>query len=125
MAVSKAYLEFIGEQLAALGHVTSRKMFGGAAVYVDGDIIALIADDVLFLKADETTQPDFISEGCGPFTYMTKDGEHSLNTYWRAPDRLFDDIDAMHDFARKALKASRRAATQKKPAAKSKSSKRK
>ena len=120
MAVSKDYLEFIREQLSALGHITTRKMFGAAGVYIDGDIVALVADDVLFLKADATTQPSFTSEGCGPFTYMTKDGAHTLNTYWRAPDRLFDDIDAMHQFARTALAVSRRA-----PAKKHKPSKRK
>ena len=120
MAVSEVYLEFIREQLSVLGHITTRKMFGAAGVYIDGDIVALITDDVLYLKADETTQPDFVAEGCGPFTYMTKDGEHTLNTYWRAPDRLFDDIDAMHEFARAALAVSRRMPAKQKKAARTK-----
>ena len=66
-------------------------MFGGAGVFVDGLMIALISDDVIYLKADAETIPAFEREGLGPFSYATKDGEHTLDSYWRMPDRLYDD----------------------------------
>jgi DNA transformation protein len=37
------------EQMADFGFVTARRMFGGAGIYRDGMMFALIADDVLYL----------------------------------------------------------------------------
>lgn len=62
MAVSADYLSYVLEQLEPL-RATARKMFGGAGIYVDGVFCALIDDDVLFLKSDETTREDFLARG--------------------------------------------------------------
>ena len=42
-------------------------MFGGAGIFADGMMIALVADGVIYLKADEETVPRFEAEGLGPF----------------------------------------------------------
>ena len=38
-------------------------MFGGAGIFADGLMIALVADGVIYLKADEQTIPAFEREG--------------------------------------------------------------
>lgn len=119
MAVSQALIDTLAETLRPLGHITVRKMFGGAALYCDGQVFALIADDVLHLKVDAETRPAFEAEGCGPFTYATKDGVHELGSYHRAPDRLLDDDDDLRRWVRDAIAVGRRAA-QAKPAKKAK-----
>lgn len=103
MPVSNGFLELACELLAPLGHVTVRKMFGGASLYCDGTIFALIDDDVLYLKADESTKARFESEGLKPFTYEGQTGPVSMS-YWRAPERLYDDADEMLEWARDALR---------------------
>lgn len=102
MTTSPEYRAFVEEQLAPLGPVTIRAMFGGAGVYSDGVMFALIADDELYFKADETTVPDFEAEGCGPFTYESK-GKPIRMSYWKCPERLFEDPDEMADWARRAI----------------------
>lgn len=102
MAVSNAFIEMLQEMLAPMGHITARRMFGGASLYCDGTLFALIDDDELFLKADTTTQKRYEDEGLKPFTYEGQTGPVSMS-YWRAPERLFDDNDAMLDYAREAL----------------------
>jgi DNA transformation protein and related proteins len=42
-----------------------------------------------------------------PVTYETTDGQNTLFTYWRCPDRLFDDSEAMIEWARRAIEISR------------------
>lgn len=100
--------EYIAELFAGFGPVAVRRMFSGAGVFADGLMIALVVDGVIFLKADAQTIPDFESEGLGPFSYKTKDGERTLNSYWRMPERLYDEPDELADWARRAMETARR-----------------
>jgi DNA transformation protein len=111
MAVSTAFLDLLRDLLARLGPVTARRMFGGASIYADGILFALVDDDVLYLKADQTTQLRYEAEGLRPFTYEGQTGPVSMS-YWRAPERLYDEPDEMLEWAREALTV---AARSKKP----------
>jgi DNA transformation protein and related proteins len=95
----------IRELFAAFGPVSVRRMFGGAGIFVDGTMFALVHDGVIYLKADERNAPDFEREGLGPFTYMRKGERASLSSYRRMPDRLYDDPDELAAWARAALAA--------------------
>ena len=53
MSSDKEYVDFIVEQMAQAGLVTSRKMFGEFAIYNDGKVVALICDNQLFVKPTE------------------------------------------------------------------------
>ncbi len=68
MAVSSEYKAFVAEQLEPLGPVTTRNMFGGAGVYLDGLMFGLIANETLYFKVDDRNRVDYESEGLGPFT---------------------------------------------------------
>jgi DNA transformation protein len=102
--------DWIVELFAAFQPVTVRRMFGGAGIFVEGTMFALIDEGVIFLKADEGTISDFKREGLGPFTYSTKAGTRSLTSYWRIPGRLYDEPDELALWAARALEAARRAA---------------
>lgn len=59
MAVSSDYADYIKELMAPLGPVTVRRMFGGAGIFADGLMIALVAGDTLYLKADGESRVNF------------------------------------------------------------------
>ena len=102
--------DHISELFAAFGRVDVRTMFGGAGIYADRVMFGLIVDDVIYLKTDERSAARYEREGCGPFTYDTKRGERVLKSYWRMPDRLYDEPEELADWAKAALEAARRAA---------------
>jgi DNA transformation protein and related proteins len=102
MAVSNGFLDLVRELLGPLGHMTIKKMFGGASIYADGILFALVDDDVLYLKADDATKARYESEGLKPFTYEGQTGPVSMS-YWRAPERLYDEPDDMLEWAREAI----------------------
>jgi DNA transformation protein len=104
--------EYVKELFAGFGPVSVRRMFGGAGVFADGLMIALIAGGELFLKADENTIPAFQAEGAGPFEYGAK-GRRVVMSYWRLPVRLFDDPDELGQWARKAYQVAQRASAPK------------
>ena len=94
--------ETLQELFAGFGPVSIRRMFGGVGVFADGLMIALVSRGVIYLKADAGTIPAFEQEGQAPFSYATKNGEHTLTSYWRMPDRLYDDAEELARWARDA-----------------------
>lgn len=112
MAASEGFLDLLKDNLGGLGPVSFRRMFGGAGVYADGVMFALVADDTLYLKADEETKTAFEHEGLAPFSYTGR-GRTIALSYWRAPERLLDDPDEMTEWAQIALAVARRAAARK------------
>jgi DNA transformation protein and related proteins len=104
--------EFIRDLFAQFRPVTVKRMFGGAGVYADGLMFGLVFDGVVFLKVDETNVADFEREGCQPFTYTRakskgRVGRASLS-YWRLPERLYDDPDELAVWAGRALAVAER-----------------
>jgi DNA transformation protein and related proteins len=102
--------EHIAELFSTYGPVTVRRMFGGAGVFTDGLMIALVVEGVIFLKADERSIPEFEREGLRPFSYETKAGARTLTSYWRMPERLYDDPDELAGWAKRAMESARRSA---------------
>ena len=100
----------IRELFAAFGMVTVRRLFGGAGIYAEDTMFALVHDDVIYLKADGHNAAAFEREDLPPFTYTTRHGKRGVMSYRRIPDRLYDDPDELAAWAREALAAARRRA---------------
>lgn len=107
MPADSALAEHLKEQLAPLGQISIRRMFGAAGVFVDGLMFGMIAGEALFLKADGQTQGDFEAEGRPQISYG-KMGKTIPMAFWQAPERLLDDDDEMQAWAARAIAAARR-----------------
>ena len=99
--------EFIRELFAPFRPVTIRRMFGGAGIFCDGLMFGLVFDGAIFLKVDEASIPQFEREGSRPFIYTRakspgRVGKASLS-YWRLPERLYDDPDELAVWAARAF----------------------
>jgi DNA transformation protein len=99
--------EFIRELFTPFRPVTVRRMFGGAGIFCEGLMFALVFDGAIYLKVDEACIPDFEREGSRPFVYTRakspgRVGRASL-AYWRLPERLYDDPDELAVWATRAL----------------------
>jgi DNA transformation protein and related proteins len=117
--------DFLTELFSGFGPVAVRRMFSGAGVFADGLMIALVVDGVIYLKADDSFVPLFEREGQTPFSYKTRDGKRTANSYWRMPERLYDEPDELAEWAKLARAAARRATQRGKMQARAKSAKRK
>lgn len=126
MVANRTYLAFVAELLSPIGHVTVRRMFGGAGIYCDGTMFALVTDDVLYFKTSDRTREQFIAEQSAPFAYSHKSGRHIETSYWRVPERVFEDEDELRAWAADAIaiaqetKAQSRAVTKRRVPKKSK-----
>ena len=117
MPNSKDFIAYVLELLrpaavtTAGAGATARAMFGGHGIYVGGRMVALVADDTLYMKTDTETRDRFIAERLTPFTYVGHDGESRATSYYRVPDEAMENADAMSAWVRLGVAASMRAAT--------------
>jgi len=63
MPVTEAAVQSFLSKLSAVRPITSRKMFGGIGIYCDGVFFAVIDDDRLYFKVDETNLSDYEAKG--------------------------------------------------------------
>jgi DNA transformation protein len=110
MVASDSFADFLREQLAPLGPVTMRRMFGKTGVFCDGVMLGMVRDNTLYFRVDDDNRAAFKeAESFPPLNYEKKGGTIDLS-FWRAPERLFDKPDELVSWARAALAAARRIA---------------
>jgi DNA transformation protein and related proteins len=108
VVASDAFAAFLREQLAPLGRVTLRRMFGKTGVFCDGVMLGMVADNMLYLRVDDGNRAAFDEARAFPPLSYEKKGEAIDLSFWRAPERLFDEPDELVDWGRLALAAARR-----------------
>lgn len=113
MTISHEYLEFIIDQLAPLGRLSTRRMFGSVGIYCDGLMFALLeTDQQFFIKVDDVTRSRFEDAGFSRFTYQAKGKEISLS-YYAVPESMIDNQDELLLWARLGVDAALRAPVKK------------
>ncbi len=103
MAVSSDFQTYVLEQLAGLGTVRSKRMFGGVGLYAGDRFFGLIDDNTLYLKVDATTRDDFLSRGMDPFRPFKDRPEYSMS-YYQVPADVLEDADVLAAWAAQAVR---------------------
>ena len=117
MVASDSFAEFLREQLAPLGRVTLRRMFGKTGVFCDGVMFGMVTDNTLYVRVDDHNRAIFKEAESFPPLNYAKRGETIDLAFWRVPERLIDEPDELVEWARAALAAARRVAAKRQPAA--------
>jgi DNA transformation protein and related proteins len=117
MVASETYAEFLREQLAPLGRITLRRMFGKSGVFCDGVMLGMVTENTLYFRVDEENRETFREAEAFPPLNYAKKGQLIDLAFWRVPERLFDEPDELAAWARAALAAAHRVAA-KRPAPK-------
>jgi len=87
--------EQVVQSLAAVGEVSSRKMFGGYGIFESGAMFALVnAQGEVFLKADGSNRSRFDEAGAN---------QHGRMPYFQVPAAVLEDEIALQDWARTSI----------------------
>jgi len=102
--------DYVADRLSSLGTVTYRFMFGGYGIYLDGLMIAIVADDLLLLRADEENRGEYEERGIGPFQPFPEKGGKPMHTmpFYQVPDDVFEDQDELLRWAERSRAATLR-----------------
>jgi DNA transformation protein len=113
MRVSDGFRSFVLGQLEAVGGLVPRSMFGGVGLYADGLFFGIIAGDVLYLKADDFTRPEFERAGAEPFRpYADRAGTMK---YYAVPVGVLESEAELLQWAQKAIEAAERSGAEPPP----------
>lgn len=108
--------EFVLELLSGAGPASIRRMFGGAGVYQDGVMFALLADEQIYVKVDDALRADLCAEGGQPFLYRRSSDARAIDLgYVSLPSSAMDDPDEASGWARRAIVVARAAKATKAP----------
>jgi DNA transformation protein and related proteins len=110
VVVSDGFAEFLREQLAPLGRVTIWRMFGKTGVFCDGLMFGMVTDNMLRFRVDDGNRIAFKEAELFPPLNYEKQGSTIDLSFWRAPERLFDEPDELVVWARIAQEAASRVA---------------
>ena len=100
---SQSFLDLILELLGPVGPVHCKRMFGGAGLFYQGLMFALVADDVLYLKVDPELEQAYHERGLQRFSFAR--GAKTLSmAYCEAPAEVLETPAAMQDWAARSIK---------------------
>ena len=108
MTVSSDFLAYVLDQLVALGEVSAKRMFGGAGLYSAEFFFALIADDTLYLRVDDSNRNDYTARRMQPFRPYADRPQLSMS-YYEAPAEVLEDARQLAEWARRSVAVAQRA----------------
>ena len=101
------FVTYLEEVFDHLGPIQARKMFGGYGIYYQGTMFGLVADDILYLKADTDLAKVFKARGLEAFEYKKGDTIVKMS-YYMAPDEVLDDPDEAAIWGKRSYEAALR-----------------
>ena len=109
MAVDPEFLDHLRDLFAGLGPIRTGRMFSGAGLYVEDDVMfAMISSaGILFMKSDATTEHAFLEAGSTPFSYERGGRTQAIHSLMSLPESALDDPDEALHWARLSLPPAR------------------
>jgi DNA transformation protein and related proteins len=106
VSVNSSFQALVLDQLGrVMPGIRARPMFGGVGIYSGEIFFALIADDRVYFKVDESTRADFEARGMGPFRPFGDEG--GTMKYYQLPEEILEDPEALRPWAEKAVAVAR------------------
>jgi DNA transformation protein len=102
MSVRPQFLAYVLEQMAGLGKVSTRRMFGGVGLYSGELFFGLIDDDTLYFKTDATNSADYESRNMPRFM-PPADRPRSPMGYHQVPAEVIEETGELAAWARKSV----------------------
>jgi len=102
MSVDQGYMDHIMEKFSKPEEMSVKKMFGGAGIFYEGKMFALVHDDILFFKIDETNRKDYIEKGTGPFEPPFMKKKMSM-PYYELPEDVLEDRERFNEWAERSM----------------------
>ncbi|HSE65864.1 MAG TPA: TfoX/Sxy family protein [Gemmatimonadales bacterium] len=104
--MSHSFRTYVLEQLKRVRpDLRDRSMFGGVGIYAGDYFFALIAEDTLYFKVDDSNRPAFEARGMGPFMPYGASGE--VMQYYEVPADLLEDPEALSPWVEQAIEVAR------------------
>jgi DNA transformation protein len=95
-----SFADFILDQLAGLGGVTARSMFGGYGLYQGKRFFAILSRGRLFFRTGSATRASYQEHGMKQFQ---PNARQTLKNYFEVPADVIEDNEELAAWARAAV----------------------
>lgn len=94
-----SFVEFVTEQLAPLGALRVKRMFGGHGIYRGEAFFAIVHEGRLYFRTDPADRVHYRARGSREFMPSKT---QTLGTYWEVPADVLEDPELVLQWAKKA-----------------------
>jgi DNA transformation protein len=104
MRVKSDLASYVTEQLAFLGRISNRSIFGGIGIFIDDRLLGIVIDGLLYLHTDKSNIDDYLSRGMEQFKPYPNAFDLTTDHH-RVPQEILDDAEQLKAWGERALVA--------------------
>lgn len=109
MRVKSSLASYVAEQLAPLGRISSRAIFGGVGVFIDDRLLGIVMGEKLYLHTDKSNLDDYVARGM--LQFKPYPNAFDLTTdHHEVPQEVVNDPEQLKIWGERALNAAVEAA---------------
>ena len=109
MRVKSSLASYVAEQLAPLGRISSRAIFGGVGVFIDDRLLAIVMGEKLYLHTDKSNLDDYVGRGMPQFKPYPNAFDLTTDHH-EVPQEIVNDAEQLKVWGERALTAAVEAA---------------
>lgn len=104
MRVKSSLANYVAEQLAPLGRISSRAIFGGVGVFIDERLLAIVMGEKLYLHTDKSNLDDYVARGMQQFKPYPNAFDLTTDHH-EVPPEIVNDAEQLRIWGQRALTA--------------------
>ncbi len=104
MRVKSSLASYVAEQLAPLGRISSRAIFGGVGVFIDDRLLAIVMGEKLYLHTDKSNLDDYVARGMPQFKPYPNAFDLTTDHH-EVPQDVINDAEQLKIWGERALNA--------------------
>ena len=109
MQVKSNLATYVTEQLAFLGRISNRAIFGGVGIFIDERLLGIVINDRLYLHTDKSNLEDYVSRGMEQFKPYPNAFDLTTDHH-RVPEQIVEDAQELKRWGERSLTAAIEAA---------------
>jgi len=109
MRIKSSLASYVTEQLAFLGPISNRSIFGAVGIFIEERLLGIVADEVLYLHTGPTNREDYLSRGCRQFKPYPNAFDLTTDHH-QVPAEIVTDPQILKEWGERALHAAIEAA---------------
>jgi len=102
MRVKSSLASYVAEQLAPLGRMSSRTIFGGVGVFIDDRLLAIVMGEKLYLHTDKSNLDDYVARGMQQFKPYPNAFDLTTDHH-EVPQEIVNDAEQLKVWGERAL----------------------
>jgi DNA transformation protein and related proteins len=109
MRVKSSLATYVTEQLAFLGRISNRAIFGGVGIFIEDRLLGIVINDCLYLHTDKSNLEDYVSRGMEQFKPYPNAFDLTTDHH-RVPVEIVEDGEQLKAWGQRSLSAAIEAA---------------